>query len=65
MQIVQVLLPFLQIDFDRFRRLLGLANQARISPSAPDVGETTDMANDLSKLIRAFPSHTKGADSTR
>ena len=64
MQIIQVFFAFLQIDLNRFWRLFCFANQARIRPSATDIGETTDMAKDFSELIRPLPCDRKCANTT-
>ena len=64
-QVVEILFAFLQIDLDRFWRLFRFSDEAWISPTASDVGETSDVAEDFTELIGAFPSDGKCADAAR
>ena len=64
-QIIEIVFAFLKIDFDRLGIAFAFADQAWVGPASPDIGVTTNVAENFPKLVRAFPSDGEGSDASR
>ena len=64
MQVVNIVLAFLQINLDWLRLVFRFAHKSGISPAATNIRVTADMTQHFAELIRTFPRDGEGTDSS-